>query len=203
MPFFDLEKVLTESPKRSCGGLSRNLALNKKVTKLVQTLYTGACSSVRINNKYSEKFSVHVVLYQVSLTIPLLFIVVMDTLSWVIWRGCPSELLYAGDQLIADTTMIWLIDRCTNLKKSHESKGLWVNMKNTKVLFISSYAFYNIFALCAIFGLVIILSCVINVNIGFANAALVSNVNWAPKPILSVKYVEIVIQTKSDSKWQV
>lgn len=50
-------------------------------------------------------------------------------------------------------------------------------MKNTKVLFISSYAFYNIFALRAIFGLVIILSCVINVNIGFANAALVSNVN--------------------------
>ena len=51
--------------------------------KLVQSMYTNARSRVRVDDTYSDDFSVKVGVHQGSVLSPLLFIIVLEALSFL------------------------------------------------------------------------------------------------------------------------
>ena len=64
-------------------------------------MYSLATSRVRIDNSYSDSFEVQVGVHQGSVLSPLLFIIVLEALSQEFRTGCPWELLYADDLVLA------------------------------------------------------------------------------------------------------
>ena len=67
-------------------------------------MYTNARRRVRVNGQYSEESGVGVCVHQVLVLSPLLFVLVLETLSWEFRTGVPLELLYADDLAVfADT----------------------------------------------------------------------------------------------------
>ena len=58
-------------------------------------MYSNAKSRVRINDCFSEEFSVNVGVHQGSVLSPLFFILVLEALSREFRSGVPWELLYA------------------------------------------------------------------------------------------------------------
>ena len=76
-------------------------------------------------------FSVQVGVYQGSVLIPLLFIIV---LSLEFQTGCPWEHLYVDDLVIIAGTMYELLYKLDLWKKHLEAKGLRVNMEKTKIM---------------------------------------------------------------------
>lgn len=94
----------------------------------------GAKSCVRVNNSYSDEFSVNVGVHQGSVLSPLLFIIVLEALSREFRVGCPWELLYADDLVLVAETLDELMIKLERWKTGVESKGLKVNMEKTKVM---------------------------------------------------------------------
>ena len=69
---------------------------------------------------------------------PLLFIIVLEALSREFRTGCPWELLYADDRMIADEDDSQLVVKLSSWKKNLEMHGLRVNLEKTKVLISGS-----------------------------------------------------------------
>ena len=67
-------------------------------------MYDGCTSRVRVNDSYSESIDVKVGVHQGSVLSPLLFIIVLEALSREFRTGCPWELFYADDLVIAAET---------------------------------------------------------------------------------------------------
>ena len=65
--------------------------------QLVQGMYADARSRVCVGEGYSEKFEVKVGEHQGSVLSPLLFIIVLETLSREFCSGVPWEDLYVDD----------------------------------------------------------------------------------------------------------
>ena len=59
---------------------------------LVQSMYTDMRNRVRVGDGYCEEFGVFVAVYQGSVMSPLLFIIVLEALSWELRTCCPWEL---------------------------------------------------------------------------------------------------------------
>ena len=72
---------------------------------VIQGMYTNVRSRVRVNGQYSEEFSVGVGVHQGSVLSPLLFILVLEALSYVFRTGVPWELLYADDLAVIAHTL--------------------------------------------------------------------------------------------------
>ena len=79
--------------------------MDEWLIRTVMTLYTEACTVVRIDAGLSESFEVTVGLHQGSVLSPPLFAAVMDVVSSEARSGLPSELLYADDLVIMAPTM--------------------------------------------------------------------------------------------------
>ena len=65
------------------------------LVRVVQGMYANVRCRVLVGDGYSEEFIVGVVIHQDSVLSQLLFIMVLDTLSWEFRTGCPWELLFA------------------------------------------------------------------------------------------------------------
>ena len=68
--------------------------------RLVQGMYANAWSCVHVGEGYSEEFEVKVGVHQGSVLSLLLFIIVLEALSWEFHSGVPWEDLYADDLVI-------------------------------------------------------------------------------------------------------
>ena len=97
-------------------------------------MYSEARSRVRINNSFSDSFEVQVGVHQGSVLSPLLFIIVLEALSREFRTGCPWELLYADDLVLASDSMEGLLHKLRSWKAGMESNGLCVNIQKTKVM---------------------------------------------------------------------
>ena len=94
-------------------------------------MYKGVRSRVRVGYGYSEEFGVGVGVHQGSVLSPLLFIIVLETLSWEFSTGCPWELPFADDLMISAESMEKLLAKLKSWKLDMEKKGLPVNMGKT------------------------------------------------------------------------
>ena len=136
--FIDLEKAFDRVPRKVIWWAMRKLAVPEWLVRAVQAMYDKTRSADRVNGLFSEEFDVTVGVHQGSVLSPLLFIVVMEALSQEFRTGCPWELLYADDLVIAAETLDELLQKFSLWKDGLESKGLRVNMGKTKVLFSSA-----------------------------------------------------------------
>ena len=134
LAFVDLEKAFDRVPRRVLWWAMRTLGLEEWIVRVVQVMYEGARSRVRINNTYSDPFDVKVGVHQGSVLSPLLFIIVLEALSQEFRTGCPWELLYADDLVIIAESQEELVVKIKLWKQHLEAKGLRVNMDKTKLM---------------------------------------------------------------------
>ena len=97
-------------------------------------MYVGARSRTCVNSSFSKDFKVKVGVHQRSILNPLLFSIVLETLSRKFRVGCPWEMLYADDLVILTETFEGPITKMEVLKNGPESKGLKLNMGKTKIM---------------------------------------------------------------------
>ena len=97
-------------------------------------MYTNARSHVCVGEGYSEEFEVKVGVHQGSVLSPLLFIIVLEALSWEFRSGVPWEDLYADDLVIIAESLEECVRRLLTWKEAMEKKGLRVNARKTKIL---------------------------------------------------------------------
>ena len=132
--FVDLEKAFDRVPRKVIWWALRKAGVDEWIVKVVQCMYDGCTSRVRVNDSYSESIDVKVGVHQGSVLSPLLFIIVLEALSREFRTGCAWELFYADDLVIAAETPELLEDKLSTWKLNFEQKGLRVNMGKTKVL---------------------------------------------------------------------
>ena len=132
--FVDLEKAFDRVPRKVLWCAIRRVGVDEWLIRTIQAMYTNAKSSVRINRQFSSCFDVQVGVHQGSVLSPLLFIIVMKTLSRHFRTGCPWELLYADDLVIIAETLSELLEKFRTCKANLECKGLRVNVGKTKIL---------------------------------------------------------------------
>ena len=102
--------------------------------RVIRGMYSNARSQVRTSGQYSEEFGVRVGVHQCSVIYPLLFILVLEAPSHEFHTGVPRELLYADDLVLIADSQEECISKFKASKAAMESKGLCVNMKETKFL---------------------------------------------------------------------
>ena len=132
--FVDLEKAFDRVPRQVVWWSLRKLGVSEWLVKVVQAMYTNAKSRVRINKSFSDSFDVKVGVHQGSVLSPLLFICVLEALSRGFRTGCPEEMLYADDLVLASESMEGLKEKMKIWREGIESKGLRVNMTKTKIM---------------------------------------------------------------------
>ena len=132
--FVDLEKAFDRVPRKVLWWALRTVGVEEWIVRVVIAMYENASSKVRINDAYSNSVKVNVGVHQGSVLSPLLFIIVLEALSREFRTGCPWELLYADDLVIADEDPIKLEEKLCTWKRNLESRGLRVNMGKTKMM---------------------------------------------------------------------
>ena len=65
---------------------------------------------------------------------PLLFVAVMEVVTWGVKEGLPWELLYADDLVLIAQSAEELREKVLKWKKCMEAKGLKINVEKTKVM---------------------------------------------------------------------
>ena len=95
-------------------------------------MYSNARSRVRVGEGYSEEFEVKVGVHQGSVLSPLLFIIVLETLSRECCCGVPWEDLCADDLVIITESMEEYVRRLLTWEGAMEKKGLRVNAGKTR-----------------------------------------------------------------------
>src|SRR4029077_17641644 len=116
MAFVDLEKAFDRVPREVLWWALRTLGACEWLIKVVQSMYDGVTTSVRVEGNVSEEFEVGVGVHQGSVLSPLLFISLMEALSRNFRRGLPWELLYADDLVILADSEKELLERIKNGK---------------------------------------------------------------------------------------
>ena len=82
----------------------------------------------------STEFEVKVGVHQGSVLSPLLFVTVMEVVTWGVKEGLPWELLYADDLVLIAQSAEELREKVLKWKKCMEAKGLKINVEKTKVI---------------------------------------------------------------------
>ena len=134
MAFVDLEKAFDRVPREVVWWALRSLGVDEWIVTVIQAMYDGATTMVKVNGKLSKGFSVKVGVHQGSVLSPLLFIIVLEALSRTFREGLPMELLYADDLVLVAEAEVLLVEKLTKWKAGMEEKGLRVNMGKTKVM---------------------------------------------------------------------
>ena len=89
-------------------------------------------SRVRVGKGFSQKFEGKVGVHQGSVLSPLLFIFVLEALSFEFRAGVPWEDLYVYDLVIIADSLEECVRRLLIWKEAMEKKGLGVNAGKTK-----------------------------------------------------------------------
>ena len=135
MAFVDLEKAFDRVPREVLWWALRQSGVEEWIVKVIQSMYEGVTTSVKLGAGESEEFAVKVGVHQGSVLSPLLFILVLEALSRKFRVGLPWELFYADDlALIADSEVELLAKIGRWKEEGMEVKGLRGNMGKTKVM---------------------------------------------------------------------
>jgi Reverse transcriptase (RNA-dependent DNA polymerase) len=134
MAFVDLEKAFDRVPRQVVWWALRRVGVEEGLVKVIQAMYEGAMTAVRVKNSECEGFGVKVGVHQGSVLSPLLFIIVLEAISRQFRAGLPFELLYADDLVLMAESEELLLEKLRLWKENLEAKGLRVNLGKTKVM---------------------------------------------------------------------
>ena len=132
--FVDLEKAFDRVPRKVIWWALRTAGVDEWIVRIVQSMYDGPRSRIRVDDSYSDNIDVSVGVHQGSVLSPLLFIIVLEALSRDSRVGCPWDIFYADDLVITAESPDTLRQRLATWKQNFESKGLRMNMGKTKVM---------------------------------------------------------------------
>ena len=132
--FVDLEKAFDRVPRKVIWWALRTVGVEEWIVKVIQSMYDGPRSQIRVGDAYSDSITVKVGVHQGSVLSPLLFIIVLEALSREFRTGCPWELFYADDLVIVAETPETLREKLLTWRNNFELKGLRVNMGKTKFM---------------------------------------------------------------------
>ena len=122
MAFVDLEKAFDWVPWKVIWWALRKLGVKEWIVWLVQGMYANARSHVSVGEGYIEEFEVKVGDHQGSVLSPLLFIIVLEALSWEFCSGLPWEDLYADDIVIIAESLEECVRRLLTWKEQWRRK---------------------------------------------------------------------------------
>ena len=134
MAFVDLEKAFDRYPRDVIWWAMHKLGIDEWLVRLFQPMQKDVRSRVRVENGYSEEFGVGVGVHQGSVFNPLLFVIVLETLSREFRTGCPWELLFADDLL-----MFSAVSMKELLVKLKHGNQRWRRQKDLRVNFHEDY----------------------------------------------------------------
>src|SRR5437870_449900 len=91
MAFIDLEKAFDRVQREVLWWALREVEVEEWLIKVIQSLYEGATTSVKLISGESQPFEVKVGVHQGLVLSPLLFIIVLKALSRSLQRDCPMS----------------------------------------------------------------------------------------------------------------
>ena len=104
MCYVDIEKAFDRVPRKVIEqAITRSSVV--VIDQAVMSLYDGAKTNVRAGSVDSEKFKVKVGVHQGSVSLPLLFTIVVDVITEKARRGVLNEILYADDLVLMSKTV--------------------------------------------------------------------------------------------------
>lgn len=116
----------------------------RKVVALLQSVYYGSSSQVRVQNELSEGFSIKTGVRQGDVTSPLLFNIVIDSIMRQAFRnrlgvqydknGYITDLMFADDCAILANSDAEATDTLRDIAHIAQGYGLTINAEKTKVL---------------------------------------------------------------------
>ena len=109
------------------------------LVRSVMSLYEGAKTRVRVDSELSEEFEVKIGMDQGSVLSPFLFAAVVDVVTEFAREGVLSQLLYVDDLVLMSETIDGLRNKLLKWKEAFESKGLNVNLGETKVMICGGF----------------------------------------------------------------
>ena len=111
MCFVDMEKAVDKVPRKVMEWAMKNKDLLEVMIWAVMSLYDGAKTRVRVGSAYPEEFEVRSDVHEGSVLSPLLFAIVVDSITENARRGAVNKLLYADDLVLMSETMENLKER--------------------------------------------------------------------------------------------
>uniref|UniRef100_A0A914XBV3 Reverse transcriptase domain-containing protein n=1 Tax=Plectus sambesii TaxID=2011161 RepID=A0A914XBV3_9BILA len=118
--------------------------VSPKVIQLLQALYDGSVSRVRVSNELSNEFPIRTGVRQRDVVLPLLFNVVIDAIMRVVFANRHSaqynvnqfitDLMFADDSAVFANTDAEATDTLYNIAQIAQSYGLKINAEKTKAL---------------------------------------------------------------------
>ena len=111
LAFVDLEKAFDRVPRKIIWWAMRKLGVEEWLARMVQVMYVGVKSIVKVGDGCSKEFGVDVGVHQGSVLSPLLFIIVIEAVSMGFRIGSPWKLLYADDLIIISEALECLVSR--------------------------------------------------------------------------------------------
>ena len=134
MCFVDPEKAFDRVAMKVLEWAMRKRGIPEAMVRAVMSLYEGAKARVRDGLELFEEFEVKVCVHQGSALSPLLFAIMVDVITESVRNGLMSEMFYADDLILTSETMEGLRAKFWKWKEALESKGLKVNLGETKVV---------------------------------------------------------------------
>ena len=132
-----IELLDHETKMEEMGELAmRNKGIQEVLVRSMMRLYEEANTRVRVD---SEEFDVDAGMHQESVLSPFLFALVVDVVTEFARENVLSELLYVDDVFLMSETIVTLRNMFIKWKVAFDSKGLKVNLGNTKVNSITKY----------------------------------------------------------------
>lgn len=148
--FIDLQKAFDSVKRRELWKALKEHGVENNLIKAIKSFYKSPESMVRVGGEISRKFSVDVGVRQGCILSPLLFIILMDTISKQckdmkpikagMWKMKPvllKMLAFADDLAVFGRTQQDLQNNVNILNSELERRGLLINSKKTKTMILS------------------------------------------------------------------
>ena len=135
LAFLDLEKAFDRVPRELLFRVLRNYGVPDELVELIKATYKNSVSSVRTAQGYTEEFEVKVGLHQGSALSPLLFLVLMDSVSkHILSQEWWDRGLYADDVALLASSLQGRQRRLQVWDQMLERYGMNLNLEKSVVM---------------------------------------------------------------------
>ena len=132
--FIDLEKAYDRVPREEVWNRLREKRVCEKYIRLIQDMYEGSKTQIRCSTGTTEAFNVTVEVYQGSALSPLLFAIVMDSVTEGVRRETLWTMMFADDVALCTGTKEEVKRRLEEWRSRMENRAMRVSKQKTEYL---------------------------------------------------------------------